>query len=162
MNPAVCDPVACFSPADSNHLQNYCTTVPPGPYSSVTCIILEPSHVPINHIFLHWIFLPCPKSNPFLHPHSYMATSIPIPSVERYFIPSVKPSLMHCNRSVTCLCQTAIYLASLEEAENLFSPSGCTLCLTRWHCIYCKVRNSSKNLEKTATCRELNIWLFWD
>lgn len=36
-------------------------------------------------------------------------------------------------------------------AENLFSPPGYTLCLTYWHTIYCKVRSSSNNLEKTAT-----------
>lgn len=86
-------------------------------------------------------------------PTSSLDTSILVVTVERCFIPSVVPSLLHYSQSVTRPCQTAIYLASPEEAENLSSPSGYTLCLTHWHCIYCKVRNSSNNLEKTATCR---------
>lgn len=57
----------------------------------------------------------------------------------------MKPFLLHYSPSVTCLCQPAIYLAFLEEAENLFFPSGYLLCLTHCHCIYCKVRNSRNN-----------------
>lgn len=66
-----------------------------------------------------------------------LETFICIPSIERYFIPSVKPLLLHYTapHSVTCLCQPAIYLAFLEEAENLFFPSGYTLFLTHCHCI---------------------------
>lgn len=55
-DPAVCSPAAPFSPPTSNRLQVHSTTVIHGLHSPVTCSILDPSDVPINHIFLQWIF----------------------------------------------------------------------------------------------------------
>lgn len=160
VDPALCSPAAPFSPSTSNHLQNHSTAVPTWPL--LTSYLQYPWTIRYANKPHFSLLKFCPLSWIQAMPTSSLDTSILILSVVRCFIPSVKPSLLHYNHSVTCLGQTAIYLASLEEAENLFSPSGYTLCLTHWHCIYCKVRNSSNNLEKTGACRKLNIQFLWD